>query len=326
MLVQTVIWLGITGAILFISAGTVRWPQAWIYLAEIGGLGLMSGFAIGKRDPGLLRERMAAPIQKDQKSCVITVFFALWMSQYVINGLDAVRFEWSHVPVWLQTAGGLAVALGLYAFHVVLETNTFAAPVVKIQSERKHQVISTGPYAYVRHPMYAGAVPLIVGTPLLLGSWYGLIWAAAMIVLLGFRAVLEENTLKAEFDGYDAAGVRLLGADSDGRACDHELRRLCERGHEAGANEGERCRPHHHPLHRSVDWVSCAGREPPLTQRCAREPAKALETAKSERAVGGKGTMPSKLPESAGIFPEGATGRAASRPSPSPRCRRPAAA
>jgi protein-S-isoprenylcysteine O-methyltransferase Ste14 len=212
MLVQTVVWLGITGAILFISAGTVRWPQAWIYLAEIGGLGLMSGFAIGKRDPGLLRERMAAPIQKDQKSwdkIVITVFFALWMSQYVINGLDAVRFEWSHVPVWLQAAGGLAVALGLYAFHVVMEANTFAAPVVKIQSERKHQVISAGPYAYVRHPMYADAVPLIVGTPLLLGSWYGLIWAGAMIALLGFRAVLEENTLKAELDGYDAYAARV---------------------------------------------------------------------------------------------------------------------
>jgi hypothetical protein len=146
MLIQTVVWLGITGALLFVSAGTVRWPQAWIYLAEIGGLGLLSGFAIGKRDPALLRERMAAPIQQGQKSwdrIVILVLFALWMSQYVIIGLDAVRLQWSQVPLWLQVAGGLAVAFGLYAFHVVLETNTFAAPVVKIQSERKHQVVST---------------------------------------------------------------------------------------------------------------------------------------------------------------------------------------
>jgi protein-S-isoprenylcysteine O-methyltransferase Ste14 len=202
----------VTAALLFISAGTVRWPQAWIYLAEIGVLGLVSGFAIGKRDPALLRERMAAPIQKGQKSwdkIVILVLFSLWMSQYVVIGLDAMRFRWSEVPLWLQVAGGLAIAFGLYAFHVVLETNTFAAPVVKIQSERKHQVISTGPYAYVRHPMYAGAVPLIVGTPLLLGSWYGLIWAAAMIALLGFRAVLEEDTLKAELEGYDAYAARV---------------------------------------------------------------------------------------------------------------------
>jgi protein-S-isoprenylcysteine O-methyltransferase Ste14 len=212
MLIQTVVWLAVTAALLFISAGTVRWPQAWIYLAEIGVLGLVSGFAIGKRDPALLRERMAAPIQKGQKSwdkIVILVLFSLWMSQYVVIGLDAVRFRWSEVPLWLQVAGGLAIAFGLYAFHVVLAANTFAAPVVKIQSERKHQVISTGPYAYVRHPMYAGAVPLIVGTPLLLGSWYGLIWAAAMIALLGFRAVLEEDTLKAELEGYDAYAARV---------------------------------------------------------------------------------------------------------------------
>jgi protein-S-isoprenylcysteine O-methyltransferase Ste14 len=81
--------------------------------------------------------------------------------------------------------------------------------VVKIQSERKHQVISTGPYAYVRHPMYAGAVPLIVGTPLLLGSCWGLVWAAAMVALLGFRAVLEENTLRAELEGYEACAARV---------------------------------------------------------------------------------------------------------------------
>jgi protein-S-isoprenylcysteine O-methyltransferase Ste14 len=211
MLVQTAIWLGITGALLFVSAGTLAWPQAWIFLAELGILGLVSGFAIGRRDPALLRERMASPIQKDQKSwdkILISVFFALWMSQYVLIGLDA-RYQWSHVPLWLQVAGALAIGFGLYAFHAVLKANTFAAPVVKIQSERKHQVVSTGPYAYVRHPMYAGAMPLIIGTPLLLGSWWGLVWGAALVALLGFRAVLEEDTLKAELEGYEAYAARV---------------------------------------------------------------------------------------------------------------------
>lgn len=146
MLVQTAIWLGITGALLFLAAGTLAWPQAWIFLAELGILGLLSGFAIGRRDPALLRERMASPIQKDQKSwdkILISVFFALWMSQYVLIGLDA-RYQWSHVPLWLQVAGALAIGFGLYAFHAVLKANTLAAPVVKIQSERKHQVVSTG--------------------------------------------------------------------------------------------------------------------------------------------------------------------------------------
>lgn len=212
MLVQTAIWLGLTGALLFISAGTLDWPQAWIYLAELGGLGLASGLALSKSDPDLVRERMKGPVQRDQKSwdkVLISFFFALWMSQYVVIGLDAVRFGWSEVPVWLQVAGALAIAAGLYACHVVMETNTFAAAVVKIQSERKHQVVSPGPYAYVRDPMYAGAVLLILGTPLLLGSWWGLIWAAAMIALLGYRAVLEEDTLIAELEGYAAYAARV---------------------------------------------------------------------------------------------------------------------
>ena len=212
MLVQTVIWLTVTGAILFASAGTLDWPQAWILLAAYGGLGLLSGLAISRHDPELLRERMRGPIQKGQKSwdkVLLSIFFALWMTQYVVCGLDAVRFHLSDVPLWLQVAGALAIALGYYAFHVVMMTNTFAAPVVKIQSERKHQVISTGPYAYVRHPMYAGAVLLILGTPLLLGSWYGLIWAAAMIAILALRAVKEENTLKAELEGYNAYAARV---------------------------------------------------------------------------------------------------------------------
>ncbi len=99
MLVQTVVWLAITGALLFVSAGTLDWPQAWIFLAETGVLGLISGLAIGRRDPALLRERMSAPIQKGQKrwdKVVLVVLFALWMSQYVVIGLDAVRFGWSH--------------------------------------------------------------------------------------------------------------------------------------------------------------------------------------------------------------------------------------
>lgn len=211
MLVQTAIWLAITGALLFGSAGTLAWPQAWIFIAELGVLGLLSGFLIAQHDPALLRERMSGPIQKDQKSwdkILISIFFALWLSQYVIIGLDQ-RFHWSEVPGWLQVVGGLGVAFGLYAFHVVMMTNTFAAPVVKIQSERKHQVISTGPYAYVRHPMYAGALALILGTPLLLGSWYGVIWALVMIAVLALRAVKEEDTLKAELEGYEAYAARV---------------------------------------------------------------------------------------------------------------------
>lgn len=211
MLLQTAIWLAITATLLFVPAGTTDWPEAWIFMAEIGVLGLVSGFLISRHDPELLAERLKPPLQSDQKSwdkVVLSLFFALWLAQYVVIGLDR-RFGASDVPVWLEVVGALAIALGIYMFHVVMRTNTFAAPVVKIQTERKHSVISTGPYALVRHPMYAGAIPLIIGTPLLLGSWWGVAWAPLLLIVLAYRAVREEETLKSELDGYAAYAARV---------------------------------------------------------------------------------------------------------------------
>jgi protein-S-isoprenylcysteine O-methyltransferase Ste14 len=212
MIVRTVVWSALTGALLFASAGTLDWPAAWVFLAEFAVLGLVSGTIIGRSDPQLLRERMASPIQREQKSwdkAFIVVLFALWLSQYVVAGLDAVRFHASEVPLWLKAAGALAIAVGFWVFHVVMRANTFAAPVVKIQAERQHQVVTTGPYAYVRHPMYAGAIPMIVGTPLLLGSYYALLWSLAVVVLLATRAVLEEKVLTSELEGYATYAARV---------------------------------------------------------------------------------------------------------------------
>jgi protein-S-isoprenylcysteine O-methyltransferase Ste14 len=212
MLVQTAVWLAITAAFLFVPAGTLDWPEAWVLLAEFGVLGLISGYLIAQHDPELLRERMRSPIQGDQKSwdkILLPIVFALWLAQYVVIALDAVRYHTSEVPLWLKVVGALAIAFGLYVFHIVMRANTFAAPVVKIQTERKHQVIDTGPYAYVRHPMYAGAIPLLVGTPLLLGSWRGLAVSLVLIVIFAVRAVLEEEMLRSELAGYDAYAARV---------------------------------------------------------------------------------------------------------------------
>ena len=88
---------------------------------------------------------------------------------FVVAGLDAVRYHSSHMPVWLEVLGAAGIALGIYMFHVVMRTNSYATAVVRIQNERGHQVISTGPYAFVRHPMYSGAVFYFLGIALLLG-------------------------------------------------------------------------------------------------------------------------------------------------------------
>jgi protein-S-isoprenylcysteine O-methyltransferase Ste14 len=116
--------------------------------------------------------------------------------------LDAVRFRWSQVPAWAQAIGALLIALCMYLCYLTFRENSYAAPVVKIQRERGHRVVSTGPYAYIRHPMYAGALLFFIGTPLLLGSWWGLLAAPVIAAMLAVRAVLEERTLADELPGY----------------------------------------------------------------------------------------------------------------------------
>lgn len=212
LVARTAAWFVVIALLLFGAAGTVRWPEGWILLILSCGLGLASGLLLVRHDPALVRERMGSLIQSDQKSwdkILLSVFFVLCLAQFVVSGLDAVRFKTSDMPVWLKLSGALAVVLSSYCIHIVMLANTFAAPVVKIQTERKQHVVSTGPYAYVRHPMYSGAILLLLGAPLLLGSWWGVAVGVAAIALLAWRAVLEEETLKQELEGYADYAARV---------------------------------------------------------------------------------------------------------------------
>ena len=136
---------------------------------------------------------------------MIAVFVA-WL---VIMGLDAVRFRASLVPVWVQAVGAVCILVSQYVFWLVFRANSYAAPVVKIQQERGHAIATGGPYAIVRHPMYAGAILFFFGTPLLLGSWYGVALAPVLVVAFGWRAVMEEHTLAAQFPGYADYAARV---------------------------------------------------------------------------------------------------------------------
>lgn len=209
---QTVIWLLVLAAILFLSAGTLDWPEAWVLLIGSGALGLVSAVIIARHDPQLMRERMRGPIQNQQKpwdKVLLAVVMVLCIAMFVVAGLDAVRFRTSNMPLWLEALGAAGIALGIYIFHVVMRTNSYATAVVRIQDERGHQVISTGPYAFVRHPMYSGAILYFLGIALLLGSWYAVGIAVALIALFGLRAVWEEQTLIDELPGYAAYAQRV---------------------------------------------------------------------------------------------------------------------
>jgi protein-S-isoprenylcysteine O-methyltransferase Ste14 len=198
---RTSIWLFFIAVLLFASAGTLDWPGAWIYLAFVVVVSIAGGLWLYRRDPGLLAERLGSIFQRDQKGwdkIFMMAMFALWLAWLVLMGFDAKRFHWSHVPFSVQMLGLALIVVANYIIALTFRENSYAAPVVKIQKERGHQVVSTGPYAYVRHPMYAGVLFYMIGTPLLLGSWWGLAGSALIIALVGVRAVLEERTLMAD--------------------------------------------------------------------------------------------------------------------------------
>jgi protein-S-isoprenylcysteine O-methyltransferase Ste14 len=212
MIVQNLASFGVMGAVLFLSAGTFHWPGAWVYLVVMIGLGLASGLLLARHDPGLLKERLGSPVQKAQTTAdkvVTSVLFVLIFGWLALMGLDAVRFGWSAVPVWAQVIGLLSLLLSIWIVFRTMRENSFAAPVVKIQKDRGHRVITTGPYGYVRHPMYFGALFFFIGTSLVLGSWWGLAFTLVFATLLCIRIPIEERALRAGLEGYDAYAARV---------------------------------------------------------------------------------------------------------------------
>jgi protein-S-isoprenylcysteine O-methyltransferase Ste14 len=193
------------GALLFAPAGTLRWPAAWVFVAAMAVISLSAGSWLARTDPELLAERMRLTAQDEQPAAdkifvpVIGGAFLIW---FVAIGLDH-RFHSLDFPVVLQ-ALGLALLLVSTVFIMwVMHENSFAAPLVKVQRERGHHVVSTGPYAWVRHPMYSGAVLFLVGIPLLLSSVWGLAASPLFAILFGIRAGIEERTLIAGLPGYE---------------------------------------------------------------------------------------------------------------------------
>ncbi|MGH7066691.1 MAG: methyltransferase family protein [Acetobacteraceae bacterium] len=193
------------GVLLFVPAGTLAWPQAWVFLALFFVSGQVIGTWLLKTNPGLLAERLKSPMRGNHAprdrtvTAILLAAFALWL---VLMALDVRRFETSFVPVWVETFGALLIAGTFCVWSRVLGENSFAAPSVRLQKERGHTVIATGPYALVRHPMYAAAVGFFIGTPLLLGSIPGFFGLLVFMPLLALRALGEEALLVEGLPGY----------------------------------------------------------------------------------------------------------------------------
>jgi protein-S-isoprenylcysteine O-methyltransferase Ste14 len=199
--------------LLFLPAGTLAWPQAWIFLTILIGCSQAIGLWLLKTNPELLAERMKSPVSAEQRPLdrVVIVAIGLFLCAWLVfMGLDARRFGWSHTPLWAQALGAALIPGAFYGWVGVLRANSFASVTIRLQKERGQTVISSGPYAVVRHPMYAYMVPFMVGVPLLLGSLWGLLGVGVAMPLMAARALGEEALLMDGLPGYReyAAKVR----------------------------------------------------------------------------------------------------------------------
>lgn len=211
LLLQNTITTVAMGALLFASAGTLRWPSAWVLLATCTLLGPLCGWWLYRIDPALLAERLRPVLQKDQPAAdkvFMSVFIVAMLAWLVLIGIDH-RVESSDVPIALQAAGFALFLLSTLVTLWVFRENSFAAPVVKLQAARAQRVVSTGPYAHVRHPMYSGMVLFFTGVPLLLGSWWGLVMVPVFVALFAIRIGIEERTLREGLPGYADYAARV---------------------------------------------------------------------------------------------------------------------
>jgi protein-S-isoprenylcysteine O-methyltransferase Ste14 len=192
----------IIGLALFLSAGTTDYPQAWIFITLFFLSTAAITFYLMKKDPALLERRVkAGPTAEKQASQKVIQSIAqiAFLSTLLLPGFDR-RFQWTHVPTAGIIVGDLLVVGGLLIVFLVFKENTFTSATIEVGKDQ--EVISTGPYSIVRHPMYSGALIMLFGMPLALGSWIGLVSFLPMLLVIVSRLFEEEKYLTEHLAGY----------------------------------------------------------------------------------------------------------------------------
>lgn len=215
--IKTIISLVIFAVVLFVPAGRVDWLAGWALLGGfIIAVGLLAVW-IRRRDPALMAERQNAAKAENVKNwdqVIMTVYSGLLLVLLVVASVDAGGMGWSRVPLVVRVIGWLGLGVALVIVWRVMAENTYLSERVRIQEERGHQVVTTGPYQVVRHPMYVGIIIAVLSVPLALGSWWALLPAAFIVILFIVRTALEDRTLMEELPGYQEyaqqVGYRLL--------------------------------------------------------------------------------------------------------------------
>jgi protein-S-isoprenylcysteine O-methyltransferase Ste14 len=204
---QMILWSVVAtlalAVMLFIPAGTLNYWQGWAYLGTFVTASSLYTLYVAIHDPALMQRRMkAGPSQEKEPAQKVIVVFTLaaFAALMILPPLD-YRFGWSPVPWYASIMGDLLVVLSFYVFYLVAKVNTYAAASVRVEEGQK--VVDNGVYGLVRHPMYCGALFLIVGTPLALGSWWALFLIPVFLFVLYFRIANEEHVLIRDLPGYD---------------------------------------------------------------------------------------------------------------------------
>jgi protein-S-isoprenylcysteine O-methyltransferase Ste14 len=197
--IQSILFVVLTAVVLFASAGTVAIAGFWIYIAIYAVTFVVSLAII---DPDLLRERMRPGGQRLPRA--LRIFTVVLFVHWIVAGLDRGRFHWSDtVPVWLQAAGLIVTAASYALVLWAMRVNRFFSSVARIQSDRGQHVISSGPYAFVRHPGYLAGFAVILASGLALGSWLAVVvLVIPSVPALMVRAAGEDRMLQAELPGY----------------------------------------------------------------------------------------------------------------------------
>jgi protein-S-isoprenylcysteine O-methyltransferase Ste14 len=202
LLVFTLVEFVVFGAMLFVPAGTFNYWQAWVFLVVVAIPAWIPSIYLLLRNPAALEARMrggpAAEARMAQKVVMGGLYLSL-VAMVVVSALDH-RFGWSPVPTTICLAGDALVAAGLGVVALVIIQNSYAAATVQVREDQK--VVSTGLYGLVRHPMYTGNVIMMVGIPLALGSYWGLVLVLPGLIVLASRIHDEEKLLQKELDGY----------------------------------------------------------------------------------------------------------------------------
>jgi len=199
---QVLVSVLLIGALLFLSAGRFDWLWAWLFIACWLLLMLVSAIVM-RKSPDLINERgRRAENIKGWDKVLMGIYSLVLFTAPVVAGLDAVRFEWSAMPLALHVIGGVLLIPAMIMPLWAMSTNAYLSTMVRIQDDRGHQAVTTGPYQYVRHPMYVGTIFFGLSIPLFLGSWWTFVPCGLIVVLFIIRTALEDKTLREELPGY----------------------------------------------------------------------------------------------------------------------------